>query len=145
MQAYKNIGAPWRRSNGDIVNHGEMIRPTGIELERMDQRQLIGTRFVPVSRDEYEASTAATAEAPPAPVLTVDVTDDADGEGAEGTAGGEGGEGGTGDGDAGDSVKLAPWPMKMTPRQYLKLHKSGPQAQLAKEYMAAGRGDERGS
>ncbi len=127
---YKNMGGPWRQSDGTVVPRGGLFTPTERDLTRMIRRRQIGTLFVPVTQEELWPDERR--ESGEIEIVTEDAPSTSPGDQdpkADSTAGDD------------DAVKTAddskkeppaPWPLKMTPELYLKLHPEGQHAELAR-------------
>jgi hypothetical protein len=104
---FRNNGGPWRRASGVVVPHTGCFEPTARELQRMQTRRQVPTRFsidpdtvvhpaIPVAAPAAEAPVVAAEEA------TVAVAEE-----------------------------TAAWPMRMTPELYLRMYPKGKHAALA--------------
>ena len=107
----RNEGPPWtRRGTGEVIPHGGTFTASAQEVDRFQRRKQLGAEFVPVDG-------AVGVPSPGAAVST---------------------------GPPGESMGGAPppppallWPLVMDPAVYLKIHPSGPNAELARAVLAA--------
>jgi hypothetical protein len=161
---YRNVGGPWRRSTGEVVDYHGTFEPTETELARMRLRKQLGIRFVPVTVTEArggEVGVLVSGGEAEGAVATVTAPEDS-AEGAESAEEMQQEQAEQAEQPAEEPAepatapaeepaeepaavvttppprpkKLDPWPLKMVPEKYLQLHPEGQHAELARQYVA---------
>lgn len=135
---YRNLGAPWRSSTGEVVPRGGTFTPTPRDLGRIERRRLLGIRFVPVAAATEDARVSTATPLPvranDGPESVEEMTEQSEQEPLEQ----EPSESQPPPALTPASSRRVPaWTMKMAPELYLKLHPTGPHADLAKAHVAA--------
>lgn len=108
---YRNVGAPFRSSNGQVIQRGQVYEATDRDLQvRRHKLHPYGE----VTRGEPESRLPVEVPEPAPPVAAGATVPPVSGEKKDDVPG---------------------WPMVISPELYLRLHPKGPKAELARKIL----------